>query len=106
MRYSAAPSALGGLIFPPDPMDDHRKKLKFRAWRRGFREIDLILGRFADARLPALTSGQVDEFERLLDAPDQDVYAWIVGAEATPAEYETETLALIRAFTAEAAQPR
>lgn len=85
-------------------MDDHRKKLRFRAWRRGFREIDLILGRFADARIAGLTDGQLAEFEQLLDGSDQDVYAWIVGAEPTPAEYDTETMALIRAFTAEAAQ--
>jgi antitoxin CptB len=85
-------------------MDDHRKKLRFRAWRRGFREIDLILGRFADAKIADLTTSQLVDFERMLDAPDQDVYAWIVGAEPTPAEFETETMALIRAFTAEAAQ--
>ncbi len=87
-------------------MDDHRKKLRFRAWRRGFREIDLILGPFADAKLASLTEAQLAEFERLLDAPDQEAYAWIVGAEPTPAEYATETMALIRAFTAEAAQQK
>lgn len=85
-------------------MDDHRKKLRFRAWRRGFREIDLILGRFADGKIADLTENQLAEFERLLDASDQDVYAWIVGAAPTPADYATETMAMIRAFTAEAAQ--
>jgi antitoxin CptB len=85
-------------------MDDHRKKLRFRAWRRGFREIDLILGPFADARIAALSESQLADFERLLDAPDQEVYAWIVGAEPTPDAYATETMALIRAFTAEAAK--
>lgn len=79
-------------------MDDRRKKLKFRAWRRGFREIDLILGGFADHRLANLDDAQLDEFERLLDAPDQDVFAWITDQAPAPAEYETETLALIRAF--------
>ncbi|MDZ4692657.1 succinate dehydrogenase assembly factor 2 [Terricaulis sp.] len=79
-------------------MDDRRKKLKFRAWRRGFREIDLILGGFADHRLANLDDQQLDEFERLLDAPDQDVFAWITNQAPAPAEYETETLALIRAF--------
>jgi len=79
-------------------MDDRRKKLRFRAWRRGFKEIDLILGPFADRRLPNLTERQVDEFERLLDAPDQDVFAWITEQAPAPAEYDTPTLALIRAF--------
>jgi antitoxin CptB len=84
-------------------MDDRRKMLRFRAWRRGFREIDLILGRFADDKVVALTESQLADFEQLLDAPDQEVYAWIVGAEPTPAQYATETLDLIRSFTAEAA---
>lgn len=78
-------------------MDDRRKKLRFRAWRRGFREIDLILGAFADRNLDALDATGLDAFEALLQAPDQEVYAWIVGQEAAPAEHDTPTLALIRA---------
>jgi len=79
-------------------MDDRRKKLKFRAWRRGFREIDLILGRFADARLAGLDNAGLDAFEALLEAPDQDVYLWITEELAAPPQYDTPTLALIRAF--------
>lgn len=79
-------------------MDDRLKKLKFRAWRRGFREIDLILGAFADANLSKLSESELQAFERLLDAPDQDVYAWITEAAPAPPEHETPTLALIRAF--------
>ena len=79
-------------------MDDRRKMLKFRAWRRGFREIDLILGRFADARLAELDDAGLDAFEALLEAPDQDVYLWITEEVAAPSQYDTPTLALIRAF--------
>jgi antitoxin CptB len=79
-------------------MDDRRKKLKFRAWRRGFREIDLILGPFADQRLADLDEAGLSAFERLLDAQDQDVYDWITEACPAPPEYDTPTLALIRAF--------
>jgi antitoxin CptB len=82
-------------------MDDRRKKLRFRAWRRGFREIDLILGPFADQRLDGLDEGGLSAFERLLDAPDQDVYDWITEACPAPADYDTPTLALIRAFRSE-----
>ena len=78
--------------------DDRRKKLKFRAWRRGFREIDLILGPFADRRLDALDGASLDAFEALLHANDQDVYAWIMEYQAAPPEHDTPTLALIRAF--------
>jgi antitoxin CptB len=79
-------------------MDDRRKKLKFRAWRRGFREIDLILGRFADQRLADLDDPGLDAFEALLEAPDQDVYLWITEEAPAPPEYDTPILAQIRAF--------
>jgi antitoxin CptB len=79
-------------------MDDRRKKLKFRAWRRGFREIDLILGGFADRRLADLDEAGLAAFERLLEAPDQEVYDWITEQAPAPAEFDTPTLALIRAF--------
>ncbi|MGD9814050.1 MAG: succinate dehydrogenase assembly factor 2 [Hyphomonadaceae bacterium] len=85
-------------------MDDRFKKLRFRAWRRGFREIDLILGGFADARLLELDEGGLVDFERLLDAPDQYVYDWITEQAAAPPEFETPTLALIRAFRIEMAR--
>lgn len=86
-------------------MDDRRKKLQFRAWRRGFREIDLILGGFADAHLAELDAGGVDAFERLLEAADQDVYEWITGQTPAPADYDTPTLALIRAFRFQISKP-
>jgi antitoxin CptB len=82
-------------------MDDRRKKLRFRAWRRGFREIDLILGGFADRRLAELDPAGLDAFERLLEAPDQEVYLWITGQAPAPPDYDTPTLALIRAFRSE-----
>lgn len=82
-------------------MDDRRKKLRFRAWRRGFREIDLILGGFADRKLSDLDEPGLDAFERLLDAPDQEVYDWITDQAPAPTDHDTPTLALIRAFRLE-----
>ena len=86
-------------------MDDRRKKLRFRAWRRGFREIDLILGGFADRRLSDLDDVGLDQFEALLHAPDQEVYDWITDQAPTPPQYDTPTLALIRAFRFEMSKP-
>jgi len=79
-------------------MDDRRKKLKFRAWRRGFREIDLILGPFADETLAEMDEARLCEFEALLDAPDQDVFAWIMEAAKAPAEFRTGTLRDLQEF--------
>lgn len=86
-------------------MDDRRKKLRFRAWRRGFREIDLLLGSFADQRIAEMDEAGLDAFERLLEAPDQDVYAWITGTGEAPAEFQTDTLSALRAFQFYAEKP-
>jgi antitoxin CptB len=81
-------------------MDETRlKRLRFRAWRRGFREADLILGPFADSHASSFSEDEAQAFEALLDQPDHDVYGWIVGA-AAPAAFETPLLSRIRAFQA------
>ena len=82
---------------PPD--DDPRlKKLRFRAWRRGFREADLILGGFADAHLHELDDGQLERFETLLHEGDHDLYAWIIGRDPTPAAFDHDVMDRIKAF--------
>lgn len=73
-------------------------KLKFRAWRRGFREADLILGPFADQHVAGFTAEQLDEFERLLEVPDHDLYGWIVDRLPTPPEWDGELMSRIKAF--------
>ena len=83
-------------------MDEARlKKLKFRAWRRGFREADLILGPFADKHVSNFNNAELDWFEALLDQADHDVYAWIVGALPTPAAFDVEIMRRIKAFRLE-----
>ena len=78
--------------------DARLKKLRFRAWRRGFREADLILGPFADKHVEHLAASEVDAFEQLLEVPDQDLYEWIVERSPTPPEYDTEVMRLIKQF--------
>ena len=60
-------------------LDGRRRKLLFRCWHRGMREMDLIMGRFADARLDGLSEGEIDELERLIEVPDRELLAWITG---------------------------
>ncbi|HEX2818152.1 MAG TPA: succinate dehydrogenase assembly factor 2 [Phenylobacterium sp.] len=84
-------------------MDDARlKKLRFRAWRRGFREADLILGPFADKHVSTFSPTELDWFETMLDVPDQDLYGWIVGTAPTPLEFDTEIMNQIKEFRFEA----
>ena len=80
-------------------MDETRlNKVRFRAWRRGFREADLILGPFADRHAQDLTPTELDRFERLLEQPDPDLYNWISGAAPVPAAFDDEIMARLRAF--------
>jgi antitoxin CptB len=77
--------------------ENRRKRLLFRAQRRGFKEVDLIFGAYADAHLWGLDDAGLDQFEALLTAPDQEVYAWLRGAQAVPAEHDNAVFAGLRA---------
>lgn len=83
-------------------MDARRKKLKFRAWRRGFREMDLLMGSFADAHLETMSEDDLSEFERLLATPDWEVFAWLVGQKPVPGNFESALLTRLMAFRYEA----
>ncbi len=63
------------------------KRLRMRSWRRGTKEMDLILGPFADSELAGLQGADLDLFDALLSENDQDLYAWITGAQAVPVRY-------------------
>ena len=74
------------------------KKLKLRAWRRGFREADLILGPFADEHVSTFTDTELDWFEALLEQPDQDLYDWILERTPTPADLDGPLMNKLKAF--------
>ncbi len=62
------------------------KKLRMRSWRRGMKEMDLILGPYADQALSQFSAAQLDAYEDLLNENDQDLYLWVTGAQPAPAE--------------------
>lgn len=77
-------------------------RIVFRAWRRGFREADLVLGPFAEQVGPTLSDEELSDLEALLaQDDDHQIYAWIIGTTETPATHETPVMAKIRAFMAE-----
>jgi antitoxin CptB len=76
---------------------DRLNKIRFRAWRRGFREADLILGPFADRHVETLDDTELDAFEALLAENDHDLYAWI-GGKPAPAQFEGPVLQRLRDF--------
>lgn len=70
-----------------------RKRLHFRSWHRGTRELDLIMGTFADRVLPELADAELDFYDQILTHSDPDLYNWITGAEAVPANYMNSVMA-------------
>jgi antitoxin CptB len=81
-------------------LDDRRKRLLFRCWHRGTREMDLILGRFADAEIGTLADDELSELERLIEVPDPDLYAALIGDKPLAPEYAGALFERIKAFRA------
>ncbi|WP_375160395.1 succinate dehydrogenase assembly factor 2 [Bradyrhizobium sp. RDT46] len=79
-------------------LDDRRKRLLFRCWHRGTREMDLILGRFADAEIGNLSEDELTQLETLLEVNDPDLYAAISGDKMLPADVTGALFARIKAF--------
>jgi antitoxin CptB len=77
------------------PHETRLKRLRMRSWRRGMKEMDLILGPFSDTRLAELDGAALDAYEQLLDENDQELYLWVTGARDAP-EHHHATLARIR----------
>jgi antitoxin CptB len=83
-----------------DGLDIRRKRLLFRCWHRGTREMDLLLGRFADAEIATLSDPELDELERLLEIPDPDLYAAVTGDKPLPGVSESVLFGRIKAVRA------
>jgi antitoxin CptB len=81
-----------------DGLDDRRKRLLFRCWHRGTREMDLILGRFADAEIANLGDAELAQLEHLIEVPDPDLYAALTGNKPLAPEYESVLFDRIKSF--------
>ena len=86
----------------PDKSEDaaiRLKRLKFRSWHRGTQEMDLLLGRFADARLETLSEQELDLYEAVLGQADQDLYGWVTGERPWPTSLNNDLTQQLTAFT-------
>ena len=81
-----------------DPLSTRRKRLLFRSRHRGSREMDLLLGRFAERHLPTFSERQLDLFEELLGVSDPDLYAWLAGRTAPPPALKHDVMKLFLNF--------
>ena len=85
------PAAFSAWSFPLD-LDPRLKRLRFRAWHRGTREADMLIGGFFDAEGAAWDGGEIAWFEALLEEQDVDIMAWAIGAAPPPARFDGEMM--------------
>lgn len=86
-------------------LDPRRRRMLFRAWHRGIREMDLILGQFADTELAVIDLADLDAFEAILEEDDNDLFQWICGKHETPQRLRTPLFERISAFRPDEAFP-
>jgi len=79
-------------------LDERRKRLLFRCWHRGTREMDLILGRFADAEIAGLTEDELSQLETLIEVPDPDLYAALTDKALPVPQYAGRLFDRIKSF--------
>lgn len=80
------------------PAHIRRKRLLFRSWHRGTREMDLLLGNFATRNLTTFSDRQLDLFEALLEYADSDIYGWITRRDTVPAALDNDVVRLLLNF--------
>lgn len=72
-----------------------RKRLRYRAWHRGTKEMDLILGPFADANVERYGTAELDRLEKLMDEEDPPLLKWVMGQEEPPYHVDRAFLDLV-----------
>ena len=88
---------MSGTARSSDGLDARRRKLLFRSWHRGIREMDLILGGFADQAIGSLNEAGLHQYEHLLEVQDADLLSWVTGQNPVPAAFDTPLLKKILA---------
>ena len=83
---------------PPLVVSDRVRRLVYQASYTGMKETDLLLGHFAKNHLADLGDADLTDFENLLAAGDQRIYAWVSGNELVPDAYDTAVFRLIKDF--------
>ena len=81
-----------------DSLNSRRRRALFHAWHRGMREMDLLLGPFADARIDSLTDEEMDQFEALMEVSDGDLYAWLTGSAPVAPDHDTAVFRALANF--------
>lgn len=89
---------MSGSTLSSATLDPRRRKLAFRAWHRGIKEMDLIFGGYADLHIAKMSESDLDEFELMLETNDRDLLKWFTGEEPVPDVADTPLFRAIFAF--------
>ena len=76
--------------------DARLKRLRFRAWHRGTKEADLLVGGFFDAHASGWNDEQIGWFEALMNEQDVDIMAWAIGTTAVPEQWQGEMMTALK----------
>lgn len=87
-----------GLARTSADLDPRRRRILYRCWHRGIREMDLVFGSFAEAEIGELSDLELDEFEKIMGEDDHDLHSWITGAKPVPDEMNTPMFARVAAY--------
>ena len=80
---------MSGTARSSEGLDARRRRLLFRSWHRGIREMDFILGGFADHSIGSLTDAELHQYEHLLEVQDADLLSWVTGTSPIPTAFDT-----------------
>ncbi|MEM0900243.1 MAG: succinate dehydrogenase assembly factor 2 [Pseudomonadota bacterium] len=72
----------------PMSLDNRRRRAKFRAWHRGMKEMDIILGGYVEAKVSDMEHAQLDDLEIMMEILDRDLFKWFTGEAPVPAEHD------------------
>ena len=79
-------------------LETRRKRLLYRSLYRGNKENDILLGQFARAHIAEFTAAELDQYERLLATGDNDIFDWVTGKVAVPADRDSGVVRKLLAF--------
>ena len=79
-------------------LDPRRRRILYRCWHRGIREMDLVFGQFAEAEIAGLPDGELDELETIMAEEDNDLVKWITGEKPVPEQYRTPLFERIASY--------
>lgn len=88
-----------GLIRTSADLDPRRRRILYRCWHRGIREMDLVLGQFAEAEIADLSEDELDALERIMREDDHDLLRWVTGAESPPERMAVPLFARVCAYS-------